>query len=65
MDPAAHVRPGTSKVINATKCYPRTSKELQEHMVEYALLQQCFQEVFEFIAKAVWHLLFYLYLFST
>lgn len=56
MEPAAHKYPGknTSKTF---QCLPRTAKDLQEHIVEYELLKDCFEEIFEYTRQMVFSFL--------
>ena len=53
MDPAAHQRPGAQRATNPALSIPRTSKQLQENLQEYALLRECLYEIFEHVTMAV------------
>ncbi|KAF8168941.1 hypothetical protein BJ912DRAFT_924480, partial [Pholiota molesta] len=53
IEPAAHQRAGSSKQVKTAQCVPRTSKELQTHSTQYKLLEESFEDIFEWLATAV------------
>ncbi|KAF9479843.1 hypothetical protein BDN70DRAFT_764456, partial [Pholiota conissans] len=57
VEPAALHIPGNKKQTKTAQCQPMTSKELQEYMVEYLLLQDAFEEIFKWIDMEVQQIL--------
>lgn len=53
IDPAGHRRQGKTKSSKTAQCQPFTTEELQENAKAYAILSECFKQMFEWLAAAV------------